>query len=219
MSPVLNKSGTFNGQSIMEEIFNSVSHGLGAILAIVGLIILLIRAHYVSGPMGIVSSALYGSSLVLLYTCSTLYHAVVGRRTKAIFQIIDHCSIFLLIWGTYVPVALSLIGGVRGWVLFAVQTVCAVIGIILNAIDFKKWKKFSLVLYLVMGWCIVLNARMVLDLIDRTGLLLLLGGGIAYTVGVYFYAHKNKLFSHFVWHIFVLAGSVLQFFFVFNCCI
>lgn len=219
MSPILNKANTFNGQSLMEEIFNAASHGLGAMLSVAALVILVIFAHFGSDTMGMVSSILYGSSLILLYSCSTLYHAVTSRKAKTVFQIIDHCSIFLLIWGTYVPVALSLIGGTRGWILFGVQTVCAVVGIILNAIDFKKWKKFSLALYLIMGWCVVVNAKMVLELIDRVGLVLLLGGGIAYTVGVYFYAHKNRHFSHFVWHIFVLAGSVTQFLFVLRCCL
>lgn len=219
MSPILNKANTFNGQSIMEEIFNAISHGLGALLAVAGMTILIIHSYYSTVPMSMISSILYGSSLVVLYSCSTLYHAVTSRKAKTVFQIIDHCSIFLLIWGTYVPVALSLVGGVRGWILFGVQTVCTVVGIIMNAIDFKRWKKVSLVLYLVMGWCVVFNGKEVLSLIDKTGLLLVLGGGIAYTVGVYFYAHKTRLFSHFVWHIFVLAGSVLQFFFVLGSCV
>lgn len=219
MSPVLNKANTFNGQSLLEEIFNSISHGIGALLAVAGVSVLLVYSAMFSSPITITSMALYGLGLIVLYCNSALYHAIPNFKVKSVLQILDHCSIFLLIWGTYVPVALSLVGGTRGMILFSIQTICMVAGIILNAIDFKRWKKLSLVLYLVMGWCVVINANMVLSLIDNTSALLLFIGGLSYTIGVYFYVNKNKLFSHFIWHLFVLAGSVFHYFFVFRCCL
>ena len=215
----MTKVESFNGQSVLEEVANSISHGTGALLAAAGTWIMLVYASMYSDTIGIVSVALYGASLILLYSISSLYHAMTTYKAKRVFQIMDHCSIFLLIWGTYIPVALSLVGGMKGWIIFGLQAVCAITGIILNAIDLKRWHKFSLALYVIMGWGIVVSANTVLSMIDGTGLALLLGGGIAYTVGIYFYVKNNHKYMHFIWHLFVIAGSVLHYFFVLMYCL
>lgn len=215
----MTKVESFNGQSVLEEVANSISHGTGALLAAAGTCILIVYASMYSDTIGIVSSALYGASLILLYSVSSLYHAMTRYKAKKVFQILDHCSIFVLIWGTYIPVALSLVGGAKGWVIFGVQAACAVIGIVLNAIDLKRFHRFSLLLYVVMGWAIVLSINSVLSVVDKTGLALLIGGGVAYTAGIYFYVKNNRKYMHFVWHLFVIAGSVLHYFFVLGYCL
>ena len=214
----MTKVEAFNGQSIIEEIYNAVSHGIGALLSVAGTVVMIVYATMYSDVMGIVSAALYGASLIILYSVSSLYHSMVNRKAKKVFQICDHCSIFILIWGTYIPVALSLVGGAMGWVIFGFQGVCAIVGIVLNAINLKKFHKVSLVLYLLMGWAVVITADTVFSLIDATGFWLLLGGGLAYTGGVYFYVKNNK-YMHLVWHLFVITGSVLHYFFVLRCCL
>lgn len=215
----MTKVESFNGQSILEEVANSISHGTGALLAAAGTWILIVYASIHSDTIGLVSAALYGASLILLYSVSSLYHAMTRYKAKKVFQILDHCSIFVLIWGTYIPVALSLVGGAKGWIIFSVQAACAVIGIVLNAIDLKRFHRFSLVLYVVMGWAIVVSANTVLMAVDRMGFWLLLGGGIAYTAGIYFYVKNNQKYMHFIWHLFVIAGSLLHYFFVLRCCL
>lgn len=215
----MTKVESFNGQSLTEEIANSISHGLGALLAVAGTWVMLAYALTHSGAITVVSVALYGISLIVLYSVSSLYHATTNYRAKKIFQILDHCSIFLLIFGTYVPVALSMLGGGLGWVIFGVQCACAVIGIALNAIDLKRWHHFSLILYIVMGWAIVFSLKPLLMAIDLTGLILLVSGGLAYTGGVYFYVKNNHRYMHFIWHLFVLLGSVLHYIFVFGYCL
>lgn len=214
----MEKAGTYNGQSIIEEWFNSMSHGIGAILAILGTMALINIAMQTGNIINVVSMSLYGASMIVLYTNSTLYHATTNFKVKRVLQILDHCSIFLLIWGTYVPVALLLISGTAGWVIFGVQTFCAIAGIVLNAIDMKKFKKFSLVLYVVMGWSIVINLQALFSVIDIVGGFLLVAGGLAYTIGILFYIKKDKMFYHFIWHLFVVAGSLFHYMFVIRFC-
>lgn len=214
------KTESFIGYTLGEEIGNAVSHGAGALLAAVGTGVMLASATLYSNVTGIVGAAIYGVSLIALYLFSTLYHAMpAGSGVKKIFRVFDHCSIFFLIWGTYAPVALSLIGGAKGWTIFILQSVCMTVGIVLNCIDLKKYKKPSLVLYICMGWAVVFSGREVFSSIDKTGLELLIGGGIAYTTGIIFYSQKSKKYFHFVWHMFVLAGSFLHYFFVMRCCL
>ena len=214
----MEKAGTYNGQSVIEEWFNSLSHGIGAILAILGTMALINIAMQTGNIINVVSMSLYGASMIVLYTNSTLYHATTNFKVKRVLQILDHCSIFLLIWGTYVPVALLLISGTAGWVIFGVQTFCAIAGIVLNAIDMKKFKKFSLVLYVVMGWSIVINLQALFNVIDIVGGFLLVAGGLAYTIGILFYIKKDKMFYHFIWHLFVVAGSLFHYMFVIRFC-
>ncbi len=208
-------------QTVGEEIGNAISHGVGSLLAIAGTVVLIVYACFHSDAYGIVSSCLYGASLIVLYTNSTLYHSLTNPKAKAVFQIFDHCSIFVLILGTYIPVSLSLLRGWMGWTLFGVNVACAVLGIVFNSIDLVRFKKVSMIMYIIMGWSVLLTAYHVYLKImahGALGLVLLLGGGIFYTVGVVFYKKKKK-YMHFIWHFFVLAGSILHYFFVMFYCI
>lgn len=208
-----------NNYTVGEEIANAISHGVGAGLGIAGTVVAIVAAAGHAGAMAVVSVSLYGASLIVLYLISTLYHALTAYGGKKVFQILDHCTIFLLIFGTYIPVCLTLIRGAAGWVLFGIIAGCTVLGIVFNAIDMKRWKTVSLVLYVIMGWAVVFSGKVVLSKIPKEGLVYLLGGGLAYTFGVIFYRMKQRKYSHFIWHLFVLAGSVLHYFFIlFYCC-
>ncbi len=208
-----------NDQTIGEEIANAISHGVGAGLGIAGTVVAIVTAAIHGEAKDVVGVSLYGASLVILYLISTLYHSLTAYGGKKVFRVLDHCTIFLLILGTYIPVCWSIIGGAAGWVLFGIIAGCAVLGIVFNAINMHKWKKASLVLYIVMGWAVIFSGKEMLDKIPKEGLIFLLGGGIMYTLGVIFYRMKSKKFMHFIWHLFVLAGSVLHYFFIlFYCC-
>lgn len=210
--------GGVRRQSIGEEVLNAVTHGVGAVLAILGTVLMLLRAvdH---GPLNVVSVAVFGGSMIVLYLNSCLYHALPQSKGKQVFQVLDHCSIFLLILGTYTPVCLITVGGAFGLTIFGVNLACGLLGIILNAISLKRWKKVSMILYIVMGWLGVLAFPVILRNLTRAGFVFLLLGGVAYTVGVIFYRQKEKPYRHGIWHFFVLAGTVLQFVTVYtNCC-
>ncbi len=201
-------------QTVGEEIANSISHGVGAGLSVAALVLLIVKAAHTSGALGVVSACIYGGSLVLLYLLSCLYHALAKTGARKLFQILDHCSIFILIVGTYTPIALNYIKGALGWTIFGIQAGCMVLGVVFNAINMEKWKKASLVLYVIMGWMIVFSIKSLLAF-PPAALWFLVLGGVAYTVGIIFYKRKDLKFFHFIWHIFVLAGSVLQFFCVY----
>ena len=201
-------------QTLGEEIANSISHGVGAGLSVAALVLLIIKAAHTSGALGVVSASIYGGSLVLLYLLSCLYHALAKTRARKVFQILDHCSIFILILGTYTPIALCYIGGVTGWVIFGINAACMTLGIVFNAINMERWKKLSMVLYVVMGWLIVFSIKSIITL-PVSALVFLVLGGVLYTVGIIFYKVKKLKYFHFIWHIFVLGGSILQFFCVY----
>ncbi len=206
-------------QNVGEEILNSITHGVGALLGIVGTILLIFKAKAEGGLIQIVSVTVFGISMILLYLFSCLYHALPWSKGKAVFQVIDHCSIFLLILGTYTPIALVSVGGTLGTTLFVLNALCAVLGITLNIIDLKRWKKFSLALYIIMGWMGAVAFPAILRNLNTLGFVFLVLGGLAYTIGVIFYKQKEKLYRHGVWHFFVLAGTVFHFFTVYmNCC-
>lgn len=203
-------------QTIGEEIANAISHGTGAALATAGTVIMIIRAVMLSSPMSVVSASLFGASLIVLYTFSALYHSITNDTGKRVLRIFDHCSIFLLILGSYIPISLCLVQGAFGWVLFGINSVCAVVGITLNAINLERWKKLSMVLYIVMGWSIIMSVKTVISVMEPTGLMLLASGGVLYTLGILFYKMKNVKYMHFIWHLFVLGGSVMHFFCILN---
>lgn len=203
-------------QTLGEEIANAVSHGSGAALAAAGTVLLIIKACVYSSAISVVSAALYGASLILLYTFSSLYHSITNGTAKKALRVFDHCSIFLLILGSYIPISLCLIGGALGWTLFGVNTFCAAAGIALTSINLERWKKISMALYVIMGWSVVLSAKTVISSMEPRGLMLLLAGGIFYTLGIAFYKNKKIKYMHFVWHIFVLCGSILHFFCIIN---
>lgn len=197
-------------QTTGEEIANSISHGLGAVLALAAAVPLAVRGFRSGSVKAGFSLAAYALSLVLLYTASAVYHAVRKPEVKRALRIMDHCSIFVLIVGTYIPMALLVVGGTTGWMLFLTNTTLAVIGIILNTIDLTRFDKISLALYALMGWLVVAAMKAIIATLPPLGLGLLAGGGAAYTFGIIFYKSQGR-YMHFVWHLFVLAGSVLQF--------
>ncbi len=194
-----------------EEIANTISHGLGAVLALAGAVPLAVRGILSGSVKTGFSLTAYGMSLVLLYTASAVYHGVRNPEIKRALRIMDHCSIFVLILGTYVPMSLLVVGGRTGWMLFMTNTTLAVVGIVLNTIDLKRFDKVSLALYALMGWLVVVAMKAIIATLPPLGLGLLTAGGVAYTAGIVFYKSQGK-YMHFVWHLFVLAGSVLQFF-------
>lgn len=208
------KSSKFNNQSMGEEIANAISHGIGTLLAIAGTVIAIVYACFVGDTYSIVSAALYGSGLILLYLFSTLYHSLTNPKAKKVFQIFDHCSIFLLILSSYIPISLSLLRGPLGWTLFGVNAFCTVLGIVLTAINMKRWQNLCMVMYIIMGWSAAVVAYPIVKSVSSTALILLIGGGLAYTGGVFFYKMKKIRYMHSVWHLFVLAGSILHFFFI-----
>lgn len=204
-------------QTLGEEIANAISHGVGALLSIAGTVIAIVMACIHTSTIGVVSASLYGASLIILYLFSTLYHSLTHVGAKRVFRIFDHCSIFILILGSYIPMCLVLIGGGLGWTLFGINTFCTVLGVVFNSINLERWNRPSLVLYLIMGWSIIIGIKPVVAAIDARGLVLLVGGGLAYTLGIIFYKAKPR-YMHFIWHIFVLAGSVLHYFFMLFYC-
>ncbi len=198
-------------QSRGEEIANTISHGFGAVLALAGAVPLAVRGILSGSAKTGFSLTAYAVSLILLYTASAVYHGVRNPEVKRRLRIMDHCSIFVLILGTYVPMSLLVVGGRLGWTLFLTNTTLAAVGITLNTIDLKRFDRVSLALYALMGWLVVLAMRAIISALPPAGLALLVGGGLAYTVGIVFYKARGR-YMHFVWHLFVLAGSVLQFF-------
>ncbi len=209
----------FNRQTPGEEIANSISHGLGALLAIAGMPILIVWATMHGDALSIVSASLYGSSLILLYLFSTLYHSITNQTGKRVLQVFDHSSIFILILGTYIPVTLGLLRGWLGWTLFGINAAVAVLGITLNAVSVRRFHKLSLVLYLLSGWSVLPAIKPVAALLDLPGFVLVLAGGLFYTIGVIFYRKEEVRYMHLVWHLFVLAGSLCHYFFVLFYCL
>ena len=193
-----------------EEIANTISHGLGAVLALAGAAPLAVRGILSGSAKTGFSLTAYAVSLVLLYTASAVYHGARDPEVKRRLRIMDHCSIFVLILGTYVPMSLLVVGGRLGWTLFLTNTTLAAIGITLNAIDLKRFDKVSLALYALMGWLIVAALRAIIAALPPLGLGLLVAGGVAYTAGIVFYKSQGR-YMHFIWHLFVLAGSILQY--------
>ena len=199
-----------------EEIFNMVSHIVGAGMGVVALVLCVIFAAIHHNAYGVVSSAIFGTTLIILYTMSSIYHGLnENLKAKKVFQIIDHCSIFLLIAGSYTPFALCTLreyNSATGWTIFGVIWFLAILGIVLNAIDLKRYKVFSMICYLVMGWCIIIKGSLLPELLTIPGFVLVLAGGIAYTVGAILYGvGKKKKWMHSVFHIACVIGSLLQF--------
>ena len=202
-----------------EEIFNMVSHIAGGALGIVALVVCVTKAAMMSNDWGVVSSAIYGASLIMLYTMSSVYHGVRHEGAKKVLQILDHCTIYFLIAGTYTPIllcAVRRVDPVTAWGLFALVWGCAALATVFTAIDLKKYSVFSMICYLGMGWCIVFAVDPMLKSAELTGIIwLLLTGGISYTVGAILYGiGKNHRYMHSVFHLFVVLGSLLHFFFI-----
>lgn len=195
-----------------EEIFSSVSHGVGACLSIAGTVVLLVFSVIYGNALAVVSSAIYGASLIILYTMSTLYHSFTNEKVKHFFQIMDHNTIFLLIAGTYTPITLYILGGVTGWVLFSIVWVASIIGITLNSINMEKAKIPSLVCYIATGWVIIFAIKPLIAKVPLLSALFLVLGGVIYTVGIVFYVIKKVKYFHPIWHIFTVLGSAFHYF-------
>jgi len=198
--------------SIGEEIANSITHGIGIVLAIAALAVLTVFAGLYGNGWHIVSVSIYGTTLVLLYTASTLYHSIQNPHAKGILQILDHAAIYLLIAGTYTPFMLVSLRGPWGWWLFGVIWGLAVLGLVLQLPPMKRWRAVSLGLYVGMGWVVVVAIKPLIASVESGGIVFLVLGGLSYTVGILFYCRKKMKYHHAIWHLFVLAGSILHFF-------
>lgn len=206
---ILEKKIELPKYKLSEELINSISHGIGAALSIVAFILCLIKSN--SG-LAIFSTFFYCISSFLLYLMSCLYHSLKRNNAKRVFRIIDHCSIYLLIAGTYTPVVLLTLPPALGWTIFGIVWAMAILGIVLNAVDLKKFKVISMILYLVMGWCIIFSFKTLWNSMNHTGIYLLLLGGITYTIGAIIYGvGKKKKYMHSAFHIFCLLASVCFF--------
>lgn len=201
--------------TLAEEVAHAVSHGVGIVLAIGGLATLVALAALRGDPWHVTSSAIFGASLVLLYVASTLYHSVPSwirfRRTKRRLRALDHSAIFIAIAGTYTPFTLGPLRGPWGWALFGVVWGGALVGIIVKSFAVERFPALSTALYAALGWCVVVAFEPLLEALAPGGVVLLLAGGLCYTLGIGFYAWTSLRWSHFVWHLFVLAGSVLHY--------
>ena len=198
--------------STAEEVANSITHGIGVVLAIAALGILTTFAGIYGNAWHIVSVSIYGTTLVLLYTASTLYHSIQNPQAKNILQVLDHAAIYLLIAGTYTPFVLVSLRGPWGWWLFGVIWGLAVFGVVLQLSRLRRWGALSLALYIGMGWVVVVAVKPLITSVATGGIVFLVLGGLAYTAGVLFYGWKKLKYHHAIWHLFVLAGSILHFF-------
>lgn len=201
-----------------EEIFNMTSHIVGAVLGIVTTVLCIIKSASHNNTYGVVSSSIYGATMIILYTMSSIYHGLSPKKStgKKVLQVLDHCTIFLLIAGSYTPVALCAFREydvMVGWTMFGAVWAAAVLGIILNAIDLEKYKVFSMICYLVMGWIVIFKANLLPIILGTNGVILLVAGGIAYTIGAILYGlgRKHK-YMHSIFHLFIVLGSLLHFF-------
>ena len=202
-------------QSAFEEQLNSVSHAIGALLGVAGLVLLIIYNTHKT-DWSLFSVIIYGVSIVVLFTASTLYHHVKSDKRKHYFRIIDHISIYILIAGTYTPVLLIALEDSLGWPLFWVVWGIAALGVILKLFFTGRFEFFSVLLYLAMGWLVVFDFAHLNEVIGSHGILFLFAGGLAYTGGIIFYAIEKIPYNHVIWHLFVLAGAIFHFFMVFG---
>ena len=200
-------------QTKVEEQLNTYTHGIGAVLSIIGLIILIIN-YNPEQKWSLFSVLVYGISMIILFTSSMLYHAVLDLKRKHVFRIFDHISIYLLIAGTYTPVVLLLLSDSLGWQLFWIVWSIALLGIVLKLFFTGRFSAFSILLYVFMGWVIILDLDYLINTMPSRGLWLMSAGGLFYTVGIIFYAIHRIPFNHVIWHVFVLAGAICHFFMI-----
>lgn len=206
------KSRTRRHQSFGEEVANAVSHGVGTLAALVASPFLLVAVVQRGDVANIIGASVFSATVVLLYATSTLYHALPRNRAKQLFRLLDHGAIFLLIAGTYTPFTLGVLRGTLGWILFGLVWTLALIGIVLKARYGARHSTLSTLLYLVMGWLAVIAIKPLWAQLPGWGFFWLMAGGIAYSVGVLFYAAGDRVrYSHFIWHLFVIAGTTCHF--------
>ncbi|MBD3109777.1 hemolysin III family protein [Bacillus sp. AGMB 02131] len=195
-----------------EEVVNAITHGIGVLLSITALVFLVINAVQNGSAWHVVTFTIYGVSMLLLYLSSTLVHSFPEGKLKDLFEIFDHSAIYLFIAGTYTPFTLIVINGALGWTLLGIVWGIAIAGIVFKSFFVKKFMFISTVLYVVMGWLIVIGWQPLTATLPTAGIVLLVAGGLLYTVGAIFYVWRGFTFHHAVWHLFVLAGSVTHFF-------
>lgn len=201
-------------QTRREEHYNAATHALGALLGIAGFILLIIFESKKT-DWSLFSVIVYGLSIIILFTASTLYHSVKSEKRKHYFRIVDHISIYLLIAGTYTPILLITLAESKGWTLFWVVWGIALFGLVLKLFFTGKFELFSTLLYLVMGWLIVFDFSTLIELMPTNGIIFLIIAGLAYTVGIIFYAVERIPYNHVIWHLFVLTGAIFHYFMVF----
>ncbi|MCR5473827.1 MAG: hemolysin III family protein [Lachnospiraceae bacterium] len=201
-----------------EEIFNMVSHIVGGALGIAALVLCVVRSALKGDAWGVVSSSIYGSSLIILYTMSSVYHGLHKNMGKKVMQVIDHCTIYYLIGGTYTVILLAGLRRTRpgwAWTMFGIVWGLCIVACVFTAIDHNKYQRFSMICYIAIGWCILIAAKPTIEALGWAPILWILGGGVAYTIGAVIYSmgkKRGKRYMHSIFHLFVLAGSVLQFF-------
>jgi len=203
-------------QTGKEEYWNVTTHLAGAIIGVIGLVAMIIKAKSNPNPIALLSSVIFGSSFIVLYISSTLYHLQKDPVKKKKLRVFDHASIFLLIAGSYTPITLLVLDNTKGWIYFGIEWGIALVGIILKIFYTGRWEKLSLILYLIMGWLIVFDLPELLEKIPPGGFQFIIYGGLAYTLGAVFYAFNKVKYSHVIWHFFVLAGSLFHFWFVYE---
>ena len=198
--------------SLLEEIINSIIHGIGVLVSLAGLVLLIVFSSLYGTTSHIVSCTVFGFTLVLLYTASTLYHSFRQPRIKHVFKIIDHSCIYVLIAGTYTPFMLVTVRGVLGWTIFGIVWSLAVLGILFKTFFIHRFKILSTLAYILMGWLVIIAIKPIFQTLTGGAIFWLVSGGLAYTFGTIFYAWKKLPFNHAIWHSFVLAGSICHFF-------
>ena len=198
--------------SIGEEVAHSITHGIGALLSVAALVVMIVRSVVAGVELSLLAAIVFGVSLILLYTASTLYHAFPWPRVKRTFQTFDHMAIYFLIAGTYTPFSLLTLGGAQGWTLFGLLWGLALGGAAFALISRGRWPKISLAFYLAMGWIAIFYIRELVAALTPVGVVLVVAGGLSYTVGAVFYAWKRLPYNHATWHLFVLGGSAAHFF-------
>jgi hemolysin III len=201
--------------SLSEEIMNAITHGIGVGLAIAGLVVLLVFGRH--DALTVVSVSIFGATMIMLYLVSTLYHALGVNKAKKVFRVFDHCTIFLLIAGTYTPISLLCFGGATGWLMFGIVWGVAALGVVLNAVDLQRFTKFSMACYIGLGWLVVFFFKPLIEHLDRNSILFLIIGGVIYTVGAIIYGVGKKVkYMHSVWHLFVLGGTIFHYFVIYH---
>ena len=196
-----------------EELINAISHGVGALCGIAALVLCIVKSCNPLDGFKLASSIVFGLSVTLLYLMSCLYHALKVNKAKRVFRVIDHCTIFLLIAGTYTPFTIVSLRDTSGWWIFGIIWAMAVLGVVLNAVSLKKFAKLSVACYLIMGWMIVFSFNTLVEALAPAAITLLISGGVAYTIGAILYGiGAKKKYFHSVFHFFCLIGSALHFF-------
>ena len=205
-----NKEISIPSYSLGEELFNAISHGFGALLSIAALVLMLIRAR---NALEVTTAAIFGTSMIFLYTISCVYHALSpGLRGKKVLRVLDHCSVFLLVFGTYLPASLLGVSGVRGWLLFGLVAFFTALGIVFTALDLERYQLAAVICQLLSGWSILMGASNLRAALGLQGLIWMIAGGVMYSIGAILYGiGKNRKYCHSVFHVFCLLGTFCHF--------